>query len=417
MSNAGDRERGRGQPSEASHLGDELLSRLVDGDLAPDERRRAETHLATCVDCRHNQDALRSTVTLLRALPSPRPARSFQLAPSYAPQPSRWRRLPGWLTTEMPALRAAAVAIVLLIGGIAAFGALRDDDQLSNDGATDVAFEATVATSDGVPTPVATIVSPPLDQAQATTPSPTSTGDTSASRSAPDAEAAEIATSTPTPTDEVSEEVPPPLSAAPDPAVTATSAPATTPTPERETIFGIEEESGDAEEGSDTSASDADLPEAAVTEEGDAEQQAADESRPESSAQSGSTDAEADDDDLEEAGDAPGDAAAEESEPARSAAYAKATPTATPLPRATWQPTNLPATPVGSPHASPLASPVASPVATPVDTSANQSVPIDDRLVGASMPSRRVSAMLALTIVVMLAGIGMAARATRRTFG
>lgn len=435
MSNAGGHGNGLRQTNRDGHLGDELLGRLVDGDLTPEDRRHAEAHLATCAGCRESRDALRSTVALLHGLPSPRPARSFQLAPAYARRPSGWNRVSGWLTTGMPALRAAVVALVLIAGGIAAFGALRDDERLTRDAAPNVQTESTVAPTGGAlgPTLVATVADPPLEQAQATTPAAADAEDVSASRSGQEAGAAEMATSTPVPTETVQEEAPP-VSAAPAPASTATVAPAATSTPERETIFGIQDErgdgdapaatrtpatdgdaAGDASEDADAVTSDAVAPQATATQASAAERPESESSRVESTVDEGSEDAEGQEDDSGESSDAPADSAADESAPATSAALAEVTPTATatPPPTATHQPATSAATPSGSPPASP----VASPAATPVDTAANRQIPIDGATMVDTMTSRRSYAMLALAIALMIGGIVVALRTVRGTVG
>lgn len=64
----------------------ERLSAYIDGELPPAETRRLEAHLATCAECRRELDQLRRLRTLLRALPTPRPPRSFAL-PETGPVP------------------------------------------------------------------------------------------------------------------------------------------------------------------------------------------------------------------------------------------------------------------------------------------------------------------------------------------
>lgn len=53
------------------------LSAYLDGELAPADRTRVEAHLGSCDRCRARLGELRSTASLMAALPSPRPARSL----------------------------------------------------------------------------------------------------------------------------------------------------------------------------------------------------------------------------------------------------------------------------------------------------------------------------------------------------
>ena len=420
MSDASDRDSGRGQPEGSDHLGDELLSRLVDGDLGPDERRIAETHLQTCADCRENLDALRSTITLLRTLPAPRPSRSFQLAPAHARQASGWARFAGWLTPSMPAMRAAVVAIVLVIGGAAAFNVLRDDDEFTNSPANNMESEPTVAKT-GETMLAATVENPPLVQAQATSPPPTATPDTSTSRSGQPVEVAENVTDTPEPTMAPTDEFEP-ISAAPDIAPTATTTRVPMDTSEPDSIFGIEEEptqGGDSDEPSDAMTSDAPAREPTATDaaqeptsddalDESADQDGSDEADVPSSESAGATEA-----DRDLAAEAP--VAADESE--SSAAFAEPSPTATASPTPTLQPTNAPPTPPGSPSASPIASPVATPVTSPVVSPTRVATSPLSLTNGATMDTltpSRIDAMLAAAFGVLVAALVMAIRATRR---
>jgi anti-sigma factor RsiW len=60
----------------------EWLSAYTDGELAADETRQLEAHIATCAACRNELAALRQVRAVLRALPEPRLPRSFTLPPS-----------------------------------------------------------------------------------------------------------------------------------------------------------------------------------------------------------------------------------------------------------------------------------------------------------------------------------------------
>ena len=388
------------------HLGDELLSRLVDGDLSPEERRLADAHLTMCDACDDRLDALRSTVALLRGLPSPKPVRSFQLAPSHARPAADWRRFTAWLPTGMPALRAAVVAVILVVGGAAAFGAIQDDEDLSGVSTGNVDSEPTVALSggDAAPTLVSTLPDAMMEQTLAETPLSTATTDAAARRSGQDVDAAEIATSTSAPTKQVADE-PPPVSGAPDMAPTATERLIRTATPAQEEIFILEgDESSVATDDAiaapaSTAAKRADEPPDEISSDaaGDAaESESADEVPAAEAPQ------------APEGNEATQDADADEAAPESSAAFAPATSTATVSPSPTRQPTERPSTPAASPVASPIASPIAPPVASP----SGRSIPLD-HVDTDGMSTRRIDAMLALAILLMAGGIVVAISATR----
>jgi hypothetical protein len=90
----------------------DLLSAYVDNQLNDREHERVETHLRSCAACAADLRALRSTVTLLHALPVAPAPRAFVLQPTYQPyRPSRF----------LPLLRLAtsltAAALVLSLAG------------------------------------------------------------------------------------------------------------------------------------------------------------------------------------------------------------------------------------------------------------------------------------------------------------
>jgi hypothetical protein len=98
------------------HLPLETLSAYADGQLPPRDREMATAHLANCASCQEELRTLRATTLLLRSLPEPRPARSFQLGPDYALE--RRTEGPRWLNrllSGMPALRAATAAVAMLL--------------------------------------------------------------------------------------------------------------------------------------------------------------------------------------------------------------------------------------------------------------------------------------------------------------
>lgn len=105
-----------GTRGDGRHLPFETLSAYIDGQLPAREREAATAHLATCAICQEELRSLRATTLLLRSLPEPQLAKSFQLGPDYAVEPrnndNRWldRLLGG-----MPVLRTATAAVTLLL--------------------------------------------------------------------------------------------------------------------------------------------------------------------------------------------------------------------------------------------------------------------------------------------------------------
>src|SRR6478735_6614076 len=112
------------EPSQ-SHLSDEQLSAYLDDSLAPPERALVSAHLSTCARCSEELRRLRATAFLLRSLPEPRPARSFQLSPDFAR--TRWRRLGISLAPAIPVLRVATVFLVLVFAAVSTRNLVVDD--------------------------------------------------------------------------------------------------------------------------------------------------------------------------------------------------------------------------------------------------------------------------------------------------
>lgn len=106
------------------HLTDAELNELVDGTLAANDAERARSHLSTCVDCVERLQALEATVTALQQAPSLMPRRSFQLTPKQAqlpqPTPSWLDRFAQRLVPGLPAIRAATLAVILLLLSVTA---------------------------------------------------------------------------------------------------------------------------------------------------------------------------------------------------------------------------------------------------------------------------------------------------------
>ncbi len=106
------------------HLTDAELNELVDGTLAATDTERAQQHLATCPDCDERYRTLLATVSALKSAPSIMPRRSFQLTPEQAKippkEPSWLDRFSEWIVPGVPAIRAATLAVALLLLSVTA---------------------------------------------------------------------------------------------------------------------------------------------------------------------------------------------------------------------------------------------------------------------------------------------------------
>jgi len=109
------------------HLTPEQITAYLDGDLTPAERAGLDAHLRTCPACRREMSDVRSTVLLLRGLPDYRPRRSFQLIPGRAAiRRPWWERVGLKILPALPALRAATVAVAILLAVVSAGQVIRD---------------------------------------------------------------------------------------------------------------------------------------------------------------------------------------------------------------------------------------------------------------------------------------------------
>lgn len=106
------------------HLTDAELNDLLDGTLATSELDRAQRHLASCADCEERYRTLQATVHALQSAPSLLPRRSFQLSPEQAKlapkKPTLLDRFSEWIVPGVPAIRAATLAIALLLLSVTA---------------------------------------------------------------------------------------------------------------------------------------------------------------------------------------------------------------------------------------------------------------------------------------------------------
>jgi len=107
---------------------DNDLSAYLDGELAPSDRARVESHLAGCDRCASRLAELRSTASLISALPSPRPSRS--LVPRVV---ERWN----WLRPirSLSAVASGAFLFLFLVTAVA-----RSGTGLGGGGAATTAF-------------------------------------------------------------------------------------------------------------------------------------------------------------------------------------------------------------------------------------------------------------------------------------
>ncbi len=110
------------------HLTDAELNELVDGTLAAQDVAHAEEHLASCADCDERYRTLQATILMLRSAPSVMPRRSFQLTPEQAKIPAKapsWLdRFSEWIVPGVPAIRAATLAVALLLLSVTAIDVL-----------------------------------------------------------------------------------------------------------------------------------------------------------------------------------------------------------------------------------------------------------------------------------------------------
>lgn len=101
------------------HPGEEQLNALLDGALSTIDRANIERHVEACAGCRRQLAELRAVSAMLRALPAPRPRRSFQLGPQHERRAASFgTRVGAWLLPALPALRASTVAVALLLAAV-----------------------------------------------------------------------------------------------------------------------------------------------------------------------------------------------------------------------------------------------------------------------------------------------------------
>ncbi|MFC1935415.1 anti-sigma factor family protein [Chloroflexota bacterium] len=147
------------------------VSAYIDGRLEPHKQQALEMHLAECVSCREEMEALRGVVTLLHRLPQVPVPRSFAL--SEAPV----RRM-GWGILYAAPLRYATAAAALLLLAIAvgdlvtdqptaiapdaAPAAERREEQAPDEALDKTAFTAESPTGEGIAVPAVTPTPQPV---------------------------------------------------------------------------------------------------------------------------------------------------------------------------------------------------------------------------------------------------------------
>jgi anti-sigma factor RsiW len=94
------------------------MNQLLDGELAPPDRRHLEDHLADCLDCGAVWAALNNADRLLRAAPmaAPRPGFAGRFNARRAQQRSRPRLLWGAAALGLGAVASAAVVLPAALG-------------------------------------------------------------------------------------------------------------------------------------------------------------------------------------------------------------------------------------------------------------------------------------------------------------
>ncbi|MCH8206271.1 MAG: zf-HC2 domain-containing protein [Chloroflexi bacterium] len=133
-----------------------LISAYVDGQVTESERSRVEAHLAGCEPCRSDLESLRTTVSLLRALPELRVPRSFALHEAPARVTPTSRLLWG---TRLATAAAGSLVAALLIGN--AVGVFVQSGRVSGlDGAAPEVAAAKVAPQAQAPSTPAALPSP-----------------------------------------------------------------------------------------------------------------------------------------------------------------------------------------------------------------------------------------------------------------
>lgn len=117
---------------------EDIRERLLahhEGDLAAEERRQVEAHLATCANCTREAGLIREALGRVQALPVPEPAAGFwedfeatvrrRIAAEPPPRPAPWARVAAWLGRSLRQRRIPALAAATALGLLLAIGLVR----------------------------------------------------------------------------------------------------------------------------------------------------------------------------------------------------------------------------------------------------------------------------------------------------
>jgi len=96
----------------------ERLSEYLDGELAPEEREALATHLDSCAVCATTLEELREVVSRARGLADQPPAQDLWPGIAQEIAAAKTIRLAPPILVSLPALAAAAIALVLIGGSL-----------------------------------------------------------------------------------------------------------------------------------------------------------------------------------------------------------------------------------------------------------------------------------------------------------
>lgn len=130
-----------------THPSETLLNELVDGTLAPDERSRADAHVATCLPCAARVRQIESLLERARALPRDvvPPADAWEEIRRTVRSPGLRERRPEPRRSRW-ALTAAAAAAVLVVATASTVWMLRGDSERAGAPPSYAAAPAALAT-------------------------------------------------------------------------------------------------------------------------------------------------------------------------------------------------------------------------------------------------------------------------------
>lgn len=117
---------------------DDIRGRLLarhEGELATEERRQVEAHLATCEGCTREAGMIREALGRVQAMPVPEPPAGFwedleatvrrRIAAEPPPRLAPWARVAAWLGRSLRQRRIPALAAATALGLLLAIGLVR----------------------------------------------------------------------------------------------------------------------------------------------------------------------------------------------------------------------------------------------------------------------------------------------------